>query len=191
MRRGGARTRRAKIQPILKNTVMGVLSLVFVVLSLVCYLSIKGVFAGGNEFNSLYCGMYLWELVFTSPNYFATSFALDPLWAFAELVPLVIFTLALFGVVTFFVCAIFGRYVKPIGVLTGVLICVFSLLLLFMPYVNIVMTGQFIGTPSDIGMGEYFASIVDPQYTTIFIAPAVGVVQLVLSIVFLRTFGRR
>lgn len=191
MTRWGAPRRRVEIQPILKNTLMAALSAGLVALSLACYLSIKGVFSGGNEFNSLYSGMYLWELIFTSPDYFAASFALDPQWAFAELVPLFIFTFALAGTLMFVLFAIFGRYNKTVGVVWGALICAFSLALLFMPYINISMVEKFAEAETHMSVSEYFVSIADPQYTTIFIAPVVGVVQLALSCVFLYDFGRK
>lgn len=179
----------AGAQPIVKNVVMLALSLGYVGLSLACYLSIKGVFAGGNEFNSFFNGIYLWELAFCSSDYFATAFATNSLWAAAELVPLVVFTLAAIGVVLFCVFAGIKKYFKIFSLVWGVAICALSLALFFVPYINIKMTTEFVGAQSAMSVGDYLVSIVDPQYATLFVAPAIGVVQLALAIAFMWNFG--
>lgn len=182
---------RGKLQPILKNLFMLALSLGFVGLSIACYFSIKGAFAGGNEFNSFYNGIYLWELIFTSPEYFASAYAIDAQWAAAELVPLLIFTFAAIGAVVFLVCAILKKYFRSFALVFGALICALSVALFFVPHINLMMTAKFVGAEGAMGARDYLVSLINPQYSTLFIAPAIGVAQFAFAIAFMWTWRLR
>lgn len=187
----GAPKKKKRVSSILKNVVCAALSLGFIGLSVACYLSIKGVFVGGNEFNSFYNGIYLWELLFTYPEYFAASFGAGVGWGLAELLPMFIFTLSC---VDFIVCVIgifLKRYGKTYHLLLGAAICAMSVALVFVPYINIVNVDASIGVANDLTISQYFTSIFNPQYTTLYFAPAIGVVRLICAILFALRFKKR
>lgn len=169
---------------IIKNMLSATLSLAFIIFNVACYLSIKGVFAGGNEFNGLYNGVYLWELVFTMPEYFSLSFQTDVGWALSELIPLFIFTISLINLFICIIGACAKRYGATYNLVSSSIICALSVALLFVPYINIVKGAAFCGVENTMTVPQYFAYINNPQYTTIYFAPAIGGAHLILSIIF-------
>ncbi len=170
---------------IVKNLFMTVFSLAFIIFSVLCYMSIKGLFDGGNEFNSIYNGIYLWELIFTYPEYFAQSFGLDAFWAFTELIPLFLFTFACINLIVSVICAACKKYGKIYNLIFGAIICALSVTIFFIPYINILNVAKKVGAASSMSLASYLKSLINPQYTTIFFAPAIGLAQFIAAIVFL------
>lgn len=183
--------RKKNIAAVLKNLIMATLSLVIVVMNIVGYLSIKGVFQGGNEFNGLYNGLYLWELIFTQPDYFAQSFQIDAGWAFSELIPLILFSFALINFIAFTIGSIVRRYSSLYSVTAGIFTCAFCLALLFVPFINIVKGAHFTEAESMMTLSEYFKYLSNPQYATIIIPPVIGILQLIFAAVFCIRFGKK
>ena len=183
--------KRKKKAAIIRNLFMIVFSLAFIILSLVCYLVIKGVFATGFDFTSYYNGIYLWELVFTLPEYFAESFATSVPWAMLELIPLVLVTFACINLIVSIVSAIGKKYSRVFNLIWAILMFALSVTIIFVPYLYTLLAQAQLDIPTDMNFVGYIKSILSYQYATIYIGAIIGFVQLICTLVFLIPLNKK
>lgn len=173
----------------LRNVVIMILSLLFIILSALAYklgspekLETLPEWAGSL---SLFSGISGWELLIKEPSAFTALFSAEGgakalVLSIVFLFPFFVFTLSGISFILALLGFIFKKYVRIINLVFGILIGGMAVTMLFYPQI-------ITGTP----IKEYFQSILNLNGVMYFACAGLGLIYFVFSILFMKPLKKK
>ncbi len=176
-------TKKGKKYGTMRNVFMMLFSLVFVALSVVGYLIVKGTIQVPENFSWLTCAYFFdgispIESIIKDPQSVAKLFMDGKLSEIIlALMPSVLFVLSGLNFIVAFIAALGKKYGRAFNLIFSILICGSALTTFFLPFITI----------GDIGIAEYFKYIIELEYYLMLAFAAWGILQLLFALIFLKS----
>ena len=167
-----------------RNILMMLFSLLFVALSVVAYLGAAGKFELPAWMNGIqnFNGIAAWELLIKDFDKVKDSFSYSILGGIYEsgLVPMALFTLAGLNFIIAFISALGKKYGRAWNLIASLLVAALAVLVLFNPL--IASNAKFV---------EHFKQLIADKEFFLIGGAALGVVQLLFALIFLKSLKRK
>lgn len=168
-----------------RNVFMLTLSLLLVAVSVVGYLIKKNIIPVPGELVWLVPfyhldGISCWELLFTDFEAMQLLFT-DAAFGIATILPMILFGLAVINLLVSLISLFGGKYGRAYNVVMSLLIAVVAVCCIF--------KGWFMYP--DVGIGEYFKQLIESQFYVLFAVAALGVIQFVFSLFFIKSLVKK
>ncbi len=170
-----------------RNFVILLLSLAFVALSVVGYLIANGTLAdvpAWAQSISLFGGISLLANAEALGALFEASIAVG----IVTILPLILFLVAALNAVVAFIALIGGKYGRAWNLISGLILAACAICMMFQLLLLMLAGGAEV--PAE-GVVEYFTSLIEGQQYFAFVSAGLGVLQLLFSLIFLKSLKRK